>query len=297
MRQIHLGLFDNLKSICTDKTFNQTSLLAELRPTKGSSFHSIDLTAATDRFPVQVQRVLLEAYVGPVVADAWVELLTDRDYYLKGVPIRYGAGQPIGVLSSWAMFALSHHLVVHAAGLENNFPRFTNYVLLGDDIVIGNDQVALSYQRIMADLGCSFSEAKTHRSEDFFEFAKRWFNQGTEFTPFPLAGLAAVGNKYHLLYQFLLELKDRGFNLELSFSNPVMLTELLTIFGCKGRLILSILRSIEGLDVVPKGRNVDPEEAGVSAIALARLFGFTLPCRTHATLGKILSEHMRQAYG
>uniref|UniRef100_A0AAT9H882 RNA dependent RNA polymerase n=1 Tax=Rhizopus microsporus mitovirus 4 TaxID=3156531 RepID=A0AAT9H882_9VIRU len=297
LREIHLNLFRQLKKIPSDKTFAQTKLLSEFRPDKGSSFHSIDLTAATDRFPIDVQEQILAQFIGRQLAANWKELLQDRDYFLNGKPLRYGAGQPMGVYSSWAVFTMCHHFVVYAAARECNIRNFRSYILLGDDIVIANDQVAASYKRMITELGCTFSEAKTHTSKEMFEFAKRWFANGVEFSPFPLSGLGEVVGKYHLLYPFLVDLEDRGFTLTWSFGNPVWLKDLLKIFGKKPRQVVSYLRNLEGLAVLPKGTNVDLEQAGTSALALARLFGFTMPCRRLETLGKILSNHMSHAYG
>jgi hypothetical protein len=97
---VHRGLFDILKQIPSDMTFDQTKDLAKLRPDKGSSFHSIDLTAATDRFPVKLQKMVMAQLIGDEKAEAWESLLIDRDYYLKGKPLRYAVGQPMGAYSS-----------------------------------------------------------------------------------------------------------------------------------------------------------------------------------------------------
>jgi hypothetical protein len=298
LREIHLNLFNQMKGIPIDKTFNQTQALLDLEPTEGSSFHSIDLTAATDRFPVLLQEAFLSELIGTQKAKAWLELLTDRDYYLSGKPLRYGAGQPMGVYSSWAVFALCHHFVVYSAARLVNDNRFFNrYILLGDDIVVADDRVADQYKLLISELGCEFSEQKTHRSKHFFEFAKRLVYQGVEFSPFPLAGLLEVATKYHYLLPFLDSLKDRGFTFDLSFRNPALLTNLFSIFKIYGRKSVSLVRKMEALAAVPKGKNVSAEQAGESMLTLARLFNFTAPCRPLSTLGLILSNHMRDAYG
>jgi UTP-glucose-1-phosphate uridylyltransferase len=63
-------------------------------------------------------------------------------------------------------------VVAWAAYLVGKKP-FTNYIILGDDIVIKDDKVAKKYISIMHKLGVSISEAKTHVSSDTYEFAKR----------------------------------------------------------------------------------------------------------------------------
>jgi hypothetical protein len=63
---------------------------------------------------------------------------------------------------------------------------FSNYVLLGDDIVIGDHDVALHYRNIMCELGVEISSMKSHVSDDTYEFAKRWIHVGEEVTGAPL---------------------------------------------------------------------------------------------------------------
>jgi hypothetical protein len=71
------------------------------------------------------------------------------------------------------MFSLTHHLVVAWAAYLVGIPKFTDYILLGDDIVIKNDRVANKYITIMTRLGVDISMHKTHVSKDTYEFAKR----------------------------------------------------------------------------------------------------------------------------
>jgi hypothetical protein len=79
----------------------------------------------------------------------------------------------MGCYSSWAAFTLSHHLVVQfCAKKKNKFP-FSNYIILGDDIVIKDSEIAQCYISFMTKLGVDISPHKTHVSNDTYEFAKR----------------------------------------------------------------------------------------------------------------------------
>lgn len=69
--------------------------------------------------------------------------------------------------------ALSHHAVVHLAAARINTTAKGKYVLLGDDIVIADTDLARSYLEVMTILDVPLSELKTHISEDTCEFAKR----------------------------------------------------------------------------------------------------------------------------
>lgn len=79
----------------------------------------------------------------------------------------------MGAYSSWAMLALSHHVILHySAHLVGEY-NFKNYCILGDDIVINNDKVAAKYLSVMEHLGVSINLAKSVISYDFTEFAKK----------------------------------------------------------------------------------------------------------------------------
>jgi len=92
----------------------------------------------------------------------------------------------MGAYSSWPMLAITHHVIVLVAA-ENI--HYSNYMILGDDVVIGDDSVAQRYREIMTTLGVDISEQKTLVSRDTYEFAKRWIHQGSEVTGAPMRAL------------------------------------------------------------------------------------------------------------
>jgi hypothetical protein len=53
------------------------------------------------------------------------------------------------------------------------YKTFNQYIILGDDIVIKDNDVASRYREIMEALGVEISVQKTHVSSDTYEFAKR----------------------------------------------------------------------------------------------------------------------------
>jgi hypothetical protein len=71
------------------------------------------------------------------------------------------------------MLALTHHLIVREAALRVGIENFTEYALLGDDIVIRNSIVAQKYVYLMNALGVSINMSKSVISKDFAEFASR----------------------------------------------------------------------------------------------------------------------------
>jgi len=181
-----------------DCTYNQQGS-SRFLPDSGP-YYSMDLHAATDRFPAEVQRAVLAQLVdSKEYSDAWLRVMTGKPFSNPwGEPIRYGAGQPMGAYSSWAMFAVCHHLVVRTSAMRAglNPVAFTAYALLGDDIVLTNTLVSREYTKLMSQMGVTLSDSKTHVSDDAYEFAKRWYQAGIEISGFPLRGISEC-QKWH----------------------------------------------------------------------------------------------------
>lgn len=168
-------------------------------------FYSLDLTAATDRIPITLQTKLLNYIFGNEVGEAWKSMFSDRAFSYQGSQYYYSVGQPMGAYSSWALLALTHHLIVHWAAHLCGHAKFNNYILLGDDIVIKDDKVAKKYIAIMTKLGVDISETKTHVSKNTYEFAKRWIRNGQEITGIPLHGIADNIKSPFIVYLILLD--------------------------------------------------------------------------------------------
>nr|AHF48631.1 RNA-dependent RNA polymerase [Sclerotinia sclerotiorum mitovirus 15] len=193
---LHDWIYNQLRNIPNDCTFDQHKGVDKMNQIRSRKwFYSYDLKSATDRFPVLLQERVLSLLFNADYAKAWRELLTREPFRLgkNGELIKWGAGQPLGAKSSWAVFTLCHHLVVHIAAMRTNSPL--DYVLLGDDIVIRGRALATEYKRIMFQLGVTISDAKTHVSKDTFEFAKIWSHQGRNVSGFPIVGLAETIRK------------------------------------------------------------------------------------------------------
>jgi hypothetical protein len=212
LKPFHDAIFSLLRRrLPQDRTFTQDPWIKCKAPTE--SFWSLDLTAATDRFPLNLQRRLLGIiFQDDKLANSWANLIANRLYLSPivelGKPekyLSYSVGQPMGAYSSWAAFTLSHHLVVqYCAMLVGKYP-FQEYIILGDDIVIYNDIVAKEYIRVMARLGVDLSPAKSHVSKDTYEFAKRWIRRGVEVSGLPLNGLVENLSNPFIIYTFLFD--------------------------------------------------------------------------------------------
>lgn len=215
---LHKRIFDFLRQIPTDGTFDQLMPIERLLKRRPQGpFYSYDLSAATDRLPLQIQKILLSPILTSWGAEVWGSLLVGRPYYIlhkqaqKALPdigrgdlrsVEYATGQPMGAYSSWAMLALTHHAIVQWAALRAGVVTFgskwfLDYALLGDDIVIANKGVASEYEVLMKLLGVEIGLHKSLISVRglALEFAKRFFLKGENASMAPVAEYwAAKGN-------------------------------------------------------------------------------------------------------
>lgn len=218
LKRLHDSVLRYLKKIDQDLTYDQDSLEPGLLGSDMTqSYHSLDLTNATDRLPIQIQKRILKLFTSQSKSQAWEHLMTGLPFRVgrdpKRPPVCYTVGQPMGAHSSWPMLSLTHHLLVQVAALRarvSTSQYFDSYLVLGDDIVIHNDRVAGQYRKIMSDLGVEISPLKTHVSPYCFEFAKRWFWRGEEVSPFSFPGFISSKSSYALLSSFLLNQRLHG---------------------------------------------------------------------------------------
>jgi hypothetical protein len=218
LKPLHVALMEVLRKIPQDATWNQDSgaQLVQKWTAEGRQLWSFDLSAATDRFPRDLQSDLVTFLLrrrGARLGDIWARLLTDRGYVIprSTTTVKYAVGQPMGSYSSWAVFALTHHMMVRwAARRAAVNRRFTEYTILGDDIVIANEGVALQYQELMRLLGVDINRTKSVCSLGAAEFAKRTFVDGEELTGI-LWSMCSEAQSPFGMYQLVCELTRRGF--------------------------------------------------------------------------------------
>jgi len=106
LRPLHSKIFRVLRFIKTDYTFDQNRFTSTLPKAPLDNYHSIDLTAATDRMPITLQKRVVEYLYGSAAkADAWCSLMVGSNFTVR-MPdksvrsVSYGAGQPMGAYSS-----------------------------------------------------------------------------------------------------------------------------------------------------------------------------------------------------
>lgn len=197
LRPLHMALYDFLKEIPSDHTFNQDNGVKRAMVSEMKTMHSFDLSAATDRFPIWFEEAVLKHLLSNSVknskeyAKAWTKLLQGLKFSFRYTRkgrlhwLTYGSGQPMGTYSSWASFAVSHHVLTQIAARRAGIAGTMDYELLGDDILLRGDTAEHAiwfrkYLDLMRDLGVGINPSKgVSSTNSSFEFAKR-FIRGTE---------------------------------------------------------------------------------------------------------------------
>jgi hypothetical protein len=190
LKPVHTFLFGVLKKIPQDVTFDQGSFLGRVQGWGKVEYFSVDLSKATDRFPIKLISLVLEAFFTKEWVSHWVHIMVGYPFSSEKGPLSYAVGNPMGAYSSWASFAVAHHYVMFMACRKARVPWETSpYVILGDDVLIGHRGLAEAYKDLISQLGVEVSAEKTLVSFEAFEFAKRYFFAGEEITPFPIPGV------------------------------------------------------------------------------------------------------------
>lgn len=165
LKGLHKWIFNWLEKQVEDGTMSQERVAEIVRSWTSSSLgesatidnvYSLDLSKATDRLPATIQREILTQMFGKNFADRWYTICTKRNFRTpKGDFIAFRVGQPLGVYSSWAMLALTHHAICRTAlrlsGRQID-KKSAAYVVIGDDVAMTGDSFAKWYSLIMSNI-------------------------------------------------------------------------------------------------------------------------------------------------
>lgn len=184
LQPLHEWLFEILSLIPQDGTYDQLRPLKRLKAQKMGSY---DLKSATDRMPAPAIATMLFHIFGSRISGSWLCMMT-RVFRLPrqlGIDIVFKTGTPLGALSTWGAFTLYHHLLVQEAAYLAGCRRwFSNYAILGDDLVIGSPKVAKQYKRLLKWMNVSISPLKSIESVNgSYEFASRFIWSGFDVSP------------------------------------------------------------------------------------------------------------------
>lgn len=255
-------LFEVLRTLEWDCTFDQSKGDAFIRDSLAQSktLYAFDLSNATDRFPIKVQidtvktllsRLALFIKAEKCSKDKTAYTVEDLDRSLNLFAdlargrwecgplaafngnngyLQWKTGQPLGLYPSFALFALTHGLLLRRC--EDEVGVQGSFRVLGDDVIINHPEVASRYKEVILSLGCEISDTKSLVSKAFGEFAgklvgqegpvsvEKWkgFSPDEPFGPLKvlgIRGLAFVPSRYRRQVKKLAGL-PKPFGLELN---------------------------------------------------------------------------------
>jgi hypothetical protein len=129
----------------------------------------VDLSSATDYFPLELQEIVLETIYGK--ESPYIQLFRDvsRSNWNSEIGvIKWTKGQPLGFGPSFFCFTLSHGLLIYAL---NGCKWDNDFFVVGDDVVIINDILYQKYITALSSLECPYSPTKSISSSELAEFA------------------------------------------------------------------------------------------------------------------------------
>jgi hypothetical protein len=119
----------------------------------------------------------------------------------------------MGLLSSWAAFALTHHITVEALALKVGKPSFKDYCIIGDDVTIFDPTVSEEYRIFLNRFNIQISKSKSLESWGnpcSAEIGKRLFINGQEVSPIPRDSIESAINNYLLVPNLVKVAFERG---------------------------------------------------------------------------------------
>jgi len=207
---LHKAFMKGLQRLPSDVTYRQSSI-PKLIQGLGRSLFSSDMTAFTDRFPIDLEENVVRAVYGSHISGLWKRITTNRAFTHKGVNYRYRCGNPMGLLSSWAVSTFTHHVIKHYCAYKVGVSRY-KYLILGDDTLDTNERVYEKYTQVIKDLGVSISLSKCTQSlQGYTEFAKRLFTPEGEITGLPVTLLMELKTKPEQFLELVRLCRERGY--------------------------------------------------------------------------------------
>jgi hypothetical protein len=170
-------LYELLETLSWDVTHDQESGVAwaQRKLREGNTMHAVDLSDATNVFPLNLQIKLLRDIRGILEEDINLFETLSMSPWLtnSGELITWTKGQPLGLYPSFAAFALTHGVLVRSLEIELGLSEGDNFRILGDDIVISDSNLARRYREVLQVLQVPVSESKTLSSDRVTEFGGR----------------------------------------------------------------------------------------------------------------------------
>jgi len=162
---------------------------------------SVDLSSATDRFPLFPQIEVCKVLRIPEFGDALIQLTKDWEG-LDGEVWNWSVGQPMGLNGSFPLFHLTHFFLLAGMAMKYWEPGDDPlFAVLGDDVVIYHDELLEDYFDWLATFEVPVTRDKSYTGS-VVEFAgfviTKSRDQWTAFRPYKGEnGISSVMNLLH----------------------------------------------------------------------------------------------------
>jgi hypothetical protein len=232
LKPLHEGIMALLSKMVSDGTYSHFNVgkFAQQKTKEKSFIACYDLSAATDRFPREIQQQLLFELIKDkqLAASLWT-LLAERTFKVawSGEQVTYNCGQPMGAYSSWPLFALAHHLLVEYSAYQAGTKQIKDkYRLIGDDVIITDQRTAKYYQENMSALGVEINLDKTvsslrHANKSCAEVAKQLYLNGRNLTPLTPGFINDLRKPY--MFNTCMELLNERYNIQDTITPSVII--------------------------------------------------------------------------
>jgi hypothetical protein len=174
------------------------------RLTNGSFCMGVDLSSATDRFPLEMQQLMCE-YLGIPEFGAALEELKGPYKGLDGELWSYGAGQPMGLYGSFPLFHLTHYSLLNGLSYRLGLTGSDNFCVLGDDVLIFDEKLLGLYLKTLEMFGVPVSWNKSFKG-NLVEFAGFVITKSrdtwTAFRPYKYGNHGDMSSVLNVLHSF-----------------------------------------------------------------------------------------------
>ena len=152
-----------------DCTFDQSKAMLPIQEClrKSKMVYSIDLSSATDYFPLDIQVCVLRSIFGDSPDVRLFHDVSRLTWKSELGDITWKRGQPLGLNPSFFAFTLTHGLVL--AWLSEMRPE--QFYVIGDDVVILDTELYERYIKWLERVHCPYSVDKSLESPKLAEFA------------------------------------------------------------------------------------------------------------------------------
>jgi hypothetical protein len=180
LRHFGKAIYRVVQSLPWDCTFDQLKAVPFVSEAIRCNrlVHSVDLTCATDYFPLDLQITCLRAVFGNVPDIDLFEKIS-RSYWKSDLGVvQWKKGQPLGLYPSFGSFTLTHGSILWWL---NGCTHDNKFFVLGDDVVILDDGLFSRYTSLLSRMSCPWSEQKSLSSSKLSEFAGKIITENGHF--------------------------------------------------------------------------------------------------------------------